>query len=875
MKTLASKLNAKVATTLLLTRHILRTMTGQVARTALVWLALVAALAVTIGVVSFIRSVDNSFQARGSAVRGVASVQVQAVAPSTFSSSLAHKVEKVKGTRYAVALDEQRIAISSQHSKTTVATAFGIDKRARLLRSDLQRQLNVKTPKDPSKGGLTVSTVMAQRLGVERGDKVRILAFSRSPQIKIQRIVKVAPALEDVVAVPRKSVERLRGPSSGPNVLYVKLERGTDLVVWRKHVKRVLPVNALVVTPTQQQHELDTILNFTTRSYTYVFGSVALLIATLLVYVLQLMRMLDRQEDAGLVRALGSSWGPLAAAEVLALIVMLIVALPAGVFFGHQFGGRLSANLPEFLTQVFNFTMNLEVSVAVVVGAACATLMVGVVATVGALATTRRPIADQLGRSPQSGATATARMSMPAAIALTLAGLASFALASALTHWHDYTATAMTVLLGIGLITPGVTTLVIFALMRIRHADGAAALVARSALESNPRRVGMSAAIMALAVTAVIPLQLLDRALEVRTNQFAAVHNPAIKRVAASNDVFTTVPMRPDFARRVLNETHKKAAAAPQLQPGQVRPTRAQLMRRADRRALHKPLPSYAIPFATGFTRYRSQRIGVMAIDSSQHWPYLGSVGLATNFRKMHRHRRQVSISSQLASWTGLAAGDKIKVPTPKGVKKLKITSVVDDMSWPLGTVYFDISRYRELYGWNAINSLIVKPGKIDRKQVAKLRPLYSYSGATVSNRIRHQMNMTRSNILAMRLLIVLAAMVAISGILSTSVLARRREWGVLRAVGMNQSSLLLALAIELALILTLGTLIGTVGGLITYEGPILSFMANQGFPLARNIVVLPLIITALSAITVGLLAVMISAVHVARTKLTDALSYE
>ncbi|MBK5230518.1 MAG: ABC transporter permease, partial [Thermoleophilia bacterium] len=193
----------------------------------------------------------------------------------------------------------------------------------------------------------------------------------------------------------------------------------------------------------------------------------------------------------------------------------------------------------------------------------------------------------------------------------------------------------------------------------------------------------------------------------------------------------------------------------------------------------------------------------------------------------------------------------------------------------PMGTVYFDITRHRRLFGREALNAMIVKPAKVDREALKKMRPLHTYSGSELVARITGQMDKERGNILAMRWMIVLAALIAVGGILATSVLARRREWGVLRAVGMGRARLLLALAIEIALILMLGATIGAIGGIITFEGPIVSFMDHQGFTIGREIVLLPLVGTAALAIAVGLVAVTVSALMVSRTKLTEALSYE
>lgn len=872
---------ARLATVLLLTRHILRTMQAHLLRTIVVWAALVAALAVVIGIFSFTRSIDDSFRARGAAVSGVADLQIRAVANSSFSNNLAKKLIKVRGTRHVVPIDEQRIAINSEHRTTTVATAFGIDNSARKLRSDLQRELNVRTPKNPEDGGLTISREMAAELGVKRGDKVRILAFTRSPKIKIRQIQSVSPALSEVVAIPRKSIERLRG-DGGPNTLYVQLEDGVGAQTWQRRAKHRLPGNAEIVTAADQQRQLDRVLSVTTRSYTYLFGAVALLIVALLVYVLQLMRMLDRQEDAGLIRALGSNVRPLAAAELLTLSMMLLLALPVGVLGGRSFAHQLAGNLPEYLTEVFSFTMVVKVHAGTVTLAVLATLAIAAVATIGALMATRAPVADQLGRSPQSGATAVAAISLRAALLLTFGGLALMVAAAVLTGSQYFVLTALFVMLGIGLITPGITALLAHALIRFER-GGAALMVARSAVESNPRRVAISAAIMALAVSAVVPLQLLDHSIAERTVEMTSIHRQSVQRIAAADDLFTTVPVRLDHLRKGIKEKRHAVRVEPVVpQPGMTAVDVARAQRRAIAdardRELRRPLPSYASPLVMGFGSYRGQRISVMGLDSRNTWPFKRRAGDEANRGSaslLRANRDQAVISKQLSSWTDLGPGDSIRLRTVDGMRNTKISAVIDDMSWPMGTVYFDIKRHRQLFGRDAVNELLVKPGKVDRAALKKQRPLHTYSGADLVQRITGQMDKTRSNMLAMRWMIVLAALVALTGILATAVLSRRREWAVLRAVGMGRVRLLAALSIEIAVILLLGAIIGAIGGVISYEGPIIAFLDNQGFELGREIVAAPLLVTAVSAIGVGLIAVLLSAVMVLRAKLTDALVYE
>ena len=162
-----------------------------------------------------------------------------------------------------------------------------------------------------------------------------------------------------------------------------------------------------MTTAAGDQAELNHVLDFTVRAPTFVFGLVVLTIAGILIYVLQLMRMLERQEDVGLLRGLGSGRAPLVLAEIAILAGLLATAVLPGALLGTPIAHYLADQVPTYLTDVFGFNMQVAVRPDVVAAAALVALVVGVLATVAALVSARGSVAEQLGRSPQAGATVT------------------------------------------------------------------------------------------------------------------------------------------------------------------------------------------------------------------------------------------------------------------------------------------------------------------------------------------------------------------------------------------------------------------------------------------------------------------------------------
>jgi putative ABC transport system permease protein len=826
--------------TALLTRHLLHVMRRQRARAVVLWAALALALGIGVGLLAFVTSIEDSFRARGQAVGGISDVQVEAIGNSSLGAGLAKRLEGIDGTRYAIPMTQQRVALESGR-KRVVATAIGVDRSARRLRSAVQRDLKVPTSRS-AKPGLALPTTLAEQLGVRRGDRIRLFAYERGPRLRVARVVEVDPAIEDVLTLPRSQLERLRGAPGRPTIVYVKLAPGASTGAWERRAGRVLPDNAVLTTPGGNQGELNHVLDFTVRAPTFVFGMVVLAIAGLLIYVLQLMRMLERQEDLGLLRALGSRRLPLILAESVILTALLAAAIAPGVLIGALIARYLASQVPTYLTDVFGFNMQVAVRPGVVAGAAAVALVVAIAATVGALASARGSIAEQLGRSPQAGATVTSTISLRAALGLLAGGAACLALGLLTADAGLYPPAAVMILIGLALATPGVVGLVAIGLGRREHGGSKVILIARGAVEANPRRAALAAAIMALGVAAVVPPQLAEHSLLQRIDLLNRSIRPGAQQLYASDDAFASVPVTGRYARRALR----------------------------DRTATARPT-------AFAFVPYRGRKIEVRALVPSTHGGIVrDGVGLPRQLPLLRKHPNSVLISRVMAAGLGLGTGDTIELPTAIGPQKLRILGEVEDFAWPSGTIYMDIGRYRDLYRTDAVNVFAVdRRSRLDTGALKRLEPLHAVTGTEFAGRIDAQMEKSTQGLFAMRILTLVAALVAVGGIIATSVFARRREWAVLRAMGIGNAGLLAALALETLLVMSLGGICGAIGGIVSYRGPTLGFLEAQGYVIGSDLQLGNVAAVVAGAVLIGALAAALPAWLTARAPLADALSYE
>jgi ABC-type lipoprotein release transport system permease subunit len=348
---------------------------------------------------------------------------------------------------------------------------------------------------------------------------------------------------------------------------------------------------------------------------------------------------------------------------------------------------------------------------------------------------------------------------------------------------------------------------------------------------------------MALGVAAVVPPQLAEHSLVERTQLLNKSIRPGARQLLAADDAFASVPITTRFARRGLRDATTVARAT-----------------------------------AFAFVPYQGRKIEVRAFVPSTRGGIIreGAAGLPRRLPTLRKHPDDILISRVMAAGLDLDSGEEMDLPTVVGPRKLRIRGTVEDFAWPSGTVYMNIRRYRELYRTAAVNVIAVdRRSRVDGAALQELRPLHTVTGAEFSDRIEAQMSKSTKGLFAMRILTLIAALVAVGGIIATSVFARRREWAVLRAMGIGNGGLLAALALETLLVMSLGAFCGAIGGIVSFRGPTLGFLEAQGYVIGNDFALGTVAAVTAAAVLIGALAAALPAWLTARAPLADALSYE
>ncbi|BDT88411.1 FtsX-like permease family protein [Nocardia cyriacigeorgica] len=181
-----------------------------------------------------------------------------------------------------------------------------------------------------------------------------------------------------------------------------------------------------------------------------------------------------------------------------------------------------------------------------------------------------------------------------------------------------------------------------------------------------------------------------------------------------------------------------------------------------------------------------------------------------------------VVLSRDVSRSLGAEVGDELTLPTPTGDHTVRVVQVIPYFSVISGIVVMDISRLHEWYQrpGETIIGIDLKPGVDATAAKAKIRELAGpelsiQTGAEAVDAISASLRQGTSMSNAILWIVVLVATVALLNTLMLSVLDRRRELGVLRAMGTGRKFLLRSVLAEAAGIGITGAAIGLVVGVV------------------------------------------------------------
>jgi putative ABC transport system permease protein len=253
--------------------------------------------------------------------------------------------------------------------------------------------------------------------------------------------------------------------------------------------------------------------------------------------------------------------------------------------------------------------------------------------------------------------------------------------------------------------------------------------------------------------------------------------------------------------------------------------------------------------------------------------------------QQMDREKNAVVISGNFAALYHVHKGDSITLNTLQGEVKFHVIGAVEDYSWNLGTIFMNRRDYVthwqdpsvtvfEVYLYQGVDPDTTVENI--HKKLGAQHDLHPLTRVTLKNHIIDMINNLYRVALGQEIVVVLVSALGVVTALLISVLQRRREMGLLRAIGASQAQVVYLVLAEAALMGVFGSILG-----ILFSIPLqwyvlkIAFLEEAGhvFPLyvpwGENIVI------ALIALVIATLAGLGPALYAVRERIPEAIAYE
>jgi putative ABC transport system permease protein len=326
---------------------------------------------------------------------------------------------------------------------------------------------------------------------------------------------------------------------------------------------------------------------------------------------------------------------------------------------------------------------------------------------------------------------------------------------------------------------------------------GASGRLAATALRESPRRVSLTTSMIAVGVAAVAWLLILARSFE-----FSVVD--ALGRAIRADLVVTSTNIGSGFLEAPLNGN---ALTAVRKVPG--------VEAAAGWRALEWP--------------YEAERIGLSAYDPEYfrearfgEWPLKAAAGRDV-WEQVARGEGVVVSTSFIASF-GKSVGERLVLETPTGPLDLPILGMTVDFVSPKGTIEMSRNLFAARWHDSSVTRIFVLKeasenlGDLRRRIVnllgSSLRLRVLSSGELLDYFVT-QVRRAFSVIPIFATTVFLVILVGLASSLVTSVLDRRRELAIVRAIGLRGRLTRRVVVLESLVVGCLGVVLATLGGFL------------------------------------------------------------
>jgi len=776
----------------------------------------------------------------------------------SFAASVLPEVKRLDGVRVAAGQIFTAGAIFDAENEQ-VGSKFAPKFIASDLPESLETQTYVKGREPGSAKQAALDEGAAKEAGLEVGDQLKLASVERVASYRIVGLTKLGSASwggASIAVVTLPEAQRITGKQGEFDQVLVAAEDGVSEETLKGRVQRAVADPSLLVETAKENAERNSDqirddLGFL-RIALFVFAFVALFVGAFLIFNTFSITVAQRIREFGMLRTLGAGRGQILTSVIVEALAIGIVGALVGLAGGYGIAVGLNAlfvaigiDLPT--TALVTKDRTIVVSLLIGIGVTLVSSLVP------ALRATRVPpvaalLALELPRSRRRGAVyaGLAVLLSVAGLGLVLAGL--FGGAGGGSAAGLMGAGAVAVLLGVSLFSPRLVrplaSLAGRPLELVRRLIGR---LARENTQRNPARTAVTAAALMIGLAVVVFVTVF--AAGIKSSIATAVDESFQGELVLQNtDGFS--PISP------------KAAAVARQVPGvelvsTVRAAQAKVVDGGKQRV------SALAPDAAE----------VLSIDWTEGGP--GTLRGLTD--------EQVILDKSLAGDEGLEVGDRIRFLTQIGKRPdLEVVGEFEDKAELLGGAIVTQALMASQFDQrdDVLDFIKLAPGA-DAEQVqgALIKEMdRDFPVIEVRNQQElkenqeEQINQLLGLIYALLALAVIVSLFGIANTLALSIHERRRELGMLRAIGMSRRQVRTMIRYEAVITALIGAILGMVIGLV-FAALIAQPLKDEGFALSYPVGLLVLLLV--FAAFAGVLAAIGPARRASRLDVLESLQYE
>ncbi|WP_328661960.1 FtsX-like permease family protein [Nocardia salmonicida] len=817
----------------------LREIAAGAGRSAAVVLVIAVSAALLVAVLAIYGSLTNSVKQLTDSIAGDAQVVVSGYTDTGFDTAVVPRIAALPGVSVAAPIVQQQREIGG-----AAVTILGVDVSVLGLGSDLGQLAETGLGPNSPLLKLRDGVVAGPGLGLAQGERLRIGEHTVTVAVVAGEADSAKVNGGRFVVAPLALAQRLTDHENRVDTVAIATKPGTDLATLRAAIVGAVDNRAVVSDTDIRSAQAENAVAIS-RNSTLLVAAISLVVAAFLVYNSMTMLVMQRRQKVAILRAMGARRSTVVADLVLESAATGLLAAAIGIPLGWLLSRRAIQEVPAFLVQSVSAQLVYSVPPLTYPIVVVACVLASMTATVGAARQVHRISPLEALQSAELATTETlpSRWTVLAAVVGVSLMATAFALATLVRGPVVFLSVAVYTVGGIMLGVAGMSRISTWASALARR-FGVPGRLAAAAIERTPRRSWATAVTAGIAVALGI-----------------GVHGALADVIDSGSHSFVGLRATDVFVSSSPSSALPSGATLP------------------DDLAAHvRAVPGVATVGVGqwAYVTIGEQRVAVEGLGADNS----GTTGALLDSQTLQQVRAGtgVAVSRQMASRQRWEVGSRIDIGTPAGLRSTTIIGIMDILSIDSGTIAMSVADMRDWFDRPGATYLSVSLASgADRSAVMtaieQITPdsAYVYSGEESYNASTH--NIRQAGVLAggLQWTVALVAAVALMNTFTLAVLQRRRELGVLRAMGATRRLVSRFILVEAFSVGVVGAVLGIVlGVMVQYLATLVSV---ETLGIAVQFTVAPGILGfAAVGVLICLIGAVVPAVRAARMNIVAAI---